>query len=319
MRLRTKIFYYLLSVLIVIMIAASLLAVYKYRQCLASNEAPQIIGDVKFTPEGDKHLGANIQLSAIIKCNWDKRPQEVLYNPPKGIKIAGTPKILLNKTRFGYSEWKLLIDAIPYRTGDITGSSFDVSFGTSAIVTVNVPAFKILPLKVSGNELALASKIANKKISYTLIALAGIILIVIAGLVYYFLFRKKAALKIIITPWGTALMELCELRQKMKAGKLSVEFCVSSLTDIVRVYLERRFDLNAPTQTTYEFLQDLEKTGSPLPDGHRGFLKDFMTSADLVKFANLPADARLFDEASEKAERLICETKPAEENRENQK
>lgn len=321
----TKIFYYLLSVLLVLLIAASALAFYKCRKCISADETPQIIGAVKLIPEGDKHLGANIEISAIVKCAWDKRPQEVIYNPPKGLKIAGTPAITLNKLGFGYAEWKIVINAIPYRNGDISASSFEISFNSakkakenSKNLSLNIPAFKILPLNVTGGDLAIAAKIAAKKASYFWYAAAAIAVVALF-LIYYFFLRKKAAVKVIVTPWGAALMELCELRQKMKNGKISLESCVSSLTDIVRVYLEKRFSLNAPTQTTYEFLQDLDRAGSPLADGHRGFLRDFMTSADLVKFANLPADVKLFDDAAEKAERLVCETKPAENNREIQK
>jgi hypothetical protein len=37
-----------------------------------------------------------------------------------------------------------------------------------------------------------------------------------------------------------------------------------------------------------------------------------MTSADLVKFANLPADTGLLENAMNKARELVTETKPAE-------
>ena len=38
----------------------------------------------------------------------------------------------------------------------------------------------------------------------------------------------------------------------------------------------------------------------------------------MVKFARLPADRALFENAAEKAERLVTETIPAEENKKEQ-
>jgi hypothetical protein len=56
------------------------------------------------------------------------------------------------------------------------------------------------------------------------------------------------------------------------------------LSDIVRRYLEDRFELHAPELTTEEFLD--VAAGSPdLTRNHRGFLRTFLSSADRVKFA----------------------------------
>ncbi|MCP4696908.1 MAG: hypothetical protein GY862_08680 [Gammaproteobacteria bacterium] len=61
------------------------------------------------------------------------------------------------------------------------------------------------------------------------------------------------------------------------------------LSDIIRHYLEDRFELHAPELTTEEFLD--VAAGSPdLNAGHKGFLREFLRSADRVKFArHVPA------------------------------
>ena len=67
------------------------------------------------------------------------------------------------------------------------------------------------------------------------------------------------------------------------------EFFVE-LTDIVRRYLEQRFDLHAPELTTEEFL-DIAASSPDLTGEHRGFLQTFLRNADQVKFArHVPAE-----------------------------
>lgn len=84
------------------------------------------------------------------------------------------------------------------------------------------------------------------------------------------------------------------------------------LTDIVRRYLEDRFDVRAPELTTEEFLT--AASSSPdLTAEHRKFLQAFLERADMVKFAKLipsPDDAA---ETLAVARRFVEETKPAEQ------
>lgn len=85
------------------------------------------------------------------------------------------------------------------------------------------------------------------------------------------------------------------------------------LTDVIRSYLEQRFHLRAEHQTTREFLDEI-RSGGPLEEKQRSFLKEFLASADMVKFAKAPADTMAFDEAALRAETLVRETAVKEEN-----
>ena len=60
-------------------------------------------------------------------------------------------------------------------------------------------------------------------------------------------------------------------------------FC-TAVSDITRAYLEERFGLKAPDQTTEEFLVDLSKNAE-LDERHKESLAGFLTGCDLVKFA----------------------------------
>lgn len=82
------------------------------------------------------------------------------------------------------------------------------------------------------------------------------------------------------------------------------------LSDIVRRYLEDRFQLRAPEKTTEEFLE--VAGGSPdLTAEHRGFLHQFLGYADRVKFARHLPKAEHVDEALAAAEHFLIQTKDA--------
>jgi hypothetical protein len=104
------------------------------------------------------------------------------------------------------------------------------------------------------------------------------------------------------------------LREQVRGGASSPESAIAGLTDVVRHYLETRFRLRAERQTTAEFLADLERSDRLLEDKDRKFLRSFLASADMVKFARMPADPHLFEQASEKAEELVSGTIPREDD-----
>jgi hypothetical protein len=60
-------------------------------------------------------------------------------------------------------------------------------------------------------------------------------------------------------------------------------FC-SLVSNVVRSYIEERFDLHAPDRTTEEFLEELRRT-TVLHVDHKRLLEEFLTRCDLVKFA----------------------------------
>ena len=89
---------------------------------------------------------------------------------------------------------------------------------------------------------------------------------------------------------AAALAALAE-RRLVEHGEFKELY--SGLSDIVRTYLEQRFELRAPEMTTEEFLLTTARDGR-LARAHRPLLSAFLTESDLVKFArHLPtlADA----------------------------
>lgn len=82
-------------------------------------------------------------------------------------------------------------------------------------------------------------------------------------------------------PWTeaqNALDALLSSEEQIDADRLYTE-----LTGIVRRYIERRFEIKAPGQTTEEFLDEARRSEQLAP--YRETLEQFLTHADLVKFA----------------------------------
>jgi len=108
-------------------------------------------------------------------------------------------------------------------------------------------------------------------------------------------------------PWETARKRLKELFAENLPGKGQIKEYYSRLSDIVRQYMEDRFDLRAPEMTTEEFLFSL-RASSQLNLTQKEALKDFLTCCDMVKFAKYPSHAQEMVQSFVLAERLIDET-----------
>ena len=79
------------------------------------------------------------------------------------------------------------------------------------------------------------------------------------------------------------------------------------LSGIVRRYLEDRFGLRSPEQTTEEFLDDLVRSPD-LVRAHQDLLREFLRGADLVKFAHHVPDAEGVEGSIGLAQRFLAET-----------
>ena len=80
-----------------------------------------------------------------------------------------------------------------------------------------------------------------------------------------------------------------------------------ALSGIVRRYLEDRFGLHSPEQTTDEFLDSLSSSPD-LRRGHQDLLNEFLRGADLVKFAHLLPDTAGLNASVGLAQRFLEET-----------
>ena len=87
------------------------------------------------------------------------------------------------------------------------------------------------------------------------------------------------------------------------------QFC-TEVSQIIRVYLEERFNLQAPDRTTEEFLLELQFS-KRLANEHKQLLADFLGECDMVKFAKAEPPEQELRNLHEAASRLVGETQPS--------
>lgn len=87
-----------------------------------------------------------------------------------------------------------------------------------------------------------------------------------------------------LTPGTWALQELDRIDKLTLPEAGAVERFHTLISDVIRRYLEMRFDLHASKQTTAEFLETMMKAPHMTP-AQQEMLRDFMHRCDLAKFA----------------------------------
>ena len=109
--------------------------------------------------------------------------------------------------------------------------------------------------------------------------------LIAVGLLIWFVLRRRNQLPAL--PFIVPAHE--RARQKLQAALDLLDkpkpFCIL-VSDAVRLYLEERFDLQAPDRTTDEFLDEL-RWRPVLSSGQKDLLRDFLVRCDLVKFAKV--------------------------------
>lgn len=81
----------------------------------------------------------------------------------------------------------------------------------------------------------------------------------------------------------------------------------TDLSAIVRLYIERRFSLQAPEQTTEEFLVQASRS-QLLGDGYRQMLEGFLREADMVKFAKYQLSPAHAEESAQGLKIFVAES-----------
>jgi flagellar basal body-associated protein FliL len=146
------------------------------------------------------------------------------------------------------------------------------------------------------------------------IALWIVVGLIVIGLIYY-LYRRyqkkkaeyKPVKKVVILPsYQIALNALHELEEKKLWQKGEIKEYHSSITDIIRNYFEERFSMPAlelPTSEAVELLKLREGTDKILDTTY-----NFLSNADLVKFAKFVPLAAVNEEMMKQAYEIVNKT-----------
>lgn len=143
------------------------------------------------------------------------------------------------------------------------------------------------------------------------IFLGIMILLAIVGAIYYF--RKTPVQQMepvkqkpVIPAHQIALDKLNELRDKQLWQQDEVKQYHSELSDVIREYLENRYQINALEQTTEEIFSALKH--KKIKNENRNVLRRMLTLADLVKFAKEKPEGTINEQSMEKAVGFVMET-----------
>lgn len=144
-----------------------------------------------------------------------------------------------------------------------------------------------------------------------------ILLLLCAGVYVYMLYRKKALPNPFkheepkLSPYEVAIRDLNVLKEQNLCATGQEKVYYTNLTDILRIYLQDRFGINALEMTTSQITRALNS--NPETKSHNDMIRQILEVADFVKFAKvrpLPEDnVRSFNSAL----RFVEDTKPAPE------
>ena len=103
-----------------------------------------------------------------------------------------------------------------------------------------------------------------------------------------------------MSPIERAWVELDRLLRKGLPGRGRYKEFYVELTMVVRRYIQRRHGIRAPHLTTEEFFAELGRSGLATPE-QEAKLREFLTSADMVKFAGVQATPEMAEDATASA------------------
>ena len=314
-----KILLWLVLAVLIVLILGGAAAGVKYYLVTRSDAQAELVS----APERSEPvvLGEKYEVAAQFRLPWGIRPVSVSAVPAAGSQLTREPYFVRMRRGWGSDLWQAVIPLQCYHEGKIPGGTAQTVFSNKQEFKLELPSVQVDPPESRGDQLEIAGELETAKPAsnrhYLIWIGLAIVLLTAAGLLLFRYLRRKSARKLM--PWERALNAIRELLDAVRSGGIAPERSIAKLTDIVREYMEERFHLRAERQTTAEFMADLERGRGGLDERHRSFLREFLTAADLVKFARMPADGALLENAAEKAGELIRETTPAETGKETKK
>ncbi len=146
--------------------------------------------------------------------------------------------------------------------------------------------------------------------------LYGIIALLVLAILYFlwrwYVNRRKAR---ILTPYEEALQNLEKARLLMRID--AVKPYIFEVSEIVRHYIEKRFQVMATHQTTEEFLVDLAKPSHSPLISQTPLLEQFLTNCDFVKFGQGSLTLPEMEAMHQSALNFIQSTRPLSEAEES--
>jgi len=182
------------------------------------------------------------------------------------------------------------------------------------ITTVYIKS--VLPADTKPDSLKLKDIVGPKSlpILWWPYVVGGSVLILLGAFLYYFFKRKTRDFEIPEVPpeppFDVAVRKLNELKAENLPHKGKYKQYYIELSEIIRYYIEGRFEIKAVESTTYELKRIFKH-----PDLSREQIKDtldFLSRSDMIKFAKHVPSAESPDKDFEQAKNFVISTKPVD-------
>jgi hypothetical protein len=134
--------------------------------------------------------------------------------------------------------------------------------------------------------------------------LAGVIVVALCAYVVWRGRRRVRSRELTLAE--RTLQRLEETRPLMRPASAR-EFGIAA-SEVIRDYVEKRFDVIATQRTTEEFLQTLLQTSNEALARHRPLLEEFLQQCDFVKFAGASLAVTDMESLLQSARGFVLET-----------
>jgi hypothetical protein len=285
---------------------------------------PVTVADVRLSPQEGVGIGTPVVAEAVLEMPWYRLPLKLfrLLAPPESIEILSDHRMRLAGIGLGKWRWACGVRLQAFELGKIKLGELEIlcssdRYGQAEPLRKALPELTVVS-RLEGESTGL--KVAqpydkdellgmNRVWLWTGLGALGVLALIL--LVVWWAGRRKFQGPPPAPPWETALRDLQAVEGALP---MPPEACYVKLTDIIRAYLEQRFDLQAGNQTTPEFLVALQSSDKLMAGTElKLMLADFLSRADMIKFAREEATQQQLAEAVGGARRFVVETRPSPE------
>lgn len=203
--------------------------------------------------------------------------------------------------------WARTIELETYESGELIIPAMQILVGQSAVATQPVTVIVQSQLDATSDpskfrELKEIEEISPRRSATPWLVGLGAFLVA-AAIGWYFTRKRTSTL----SPEQWVSNQLDELQTSSGYHSKNPTIVLPHAADILREYIRRRFGMEAPRQTTDEFLSSLHRDPQ-LSQGHRQELKGFLQHVDKVKFSNLIPSQNEIDETISRVRQFVAQT-----------
>ena len=240
--------------------------------------------------------------------DFKRMPEQILEN---GTKTSGISYILEPQLSGKYEIQPFVVPF--YIEGDDPPAEYKIETEKFEIEVRSLGAEPSTDIKPIQGPVAIPSKGLNrKKLLIVIISTIGLI-IAISAVIMFGKKRKKTTVEKKLPAHIIAMEALKRLREKKLIEQGLIKDFYYEISNIMRHYIEGRFGISAPEQTTEEFLLSISRD-SVFDSKTKNLLASFLEHCDMVKYARYAPETAEIKQAFNVTRDFIEATKQENKN-----